>query len=34
MWWFGGDCGAETLARGEHDDRPFEAGGLGEEIAG
>lgn len=30
VWWFGGDCDAEGLARGEHDERRFEAG---EEIA-
>lgn len=33
VWWFGGDC-AESLARGEDDDRRFEAGVFGEENTG
>lgn len=34
VWWFGGDCGAESLVRTEHDDCRFEAESFGEEIAG
>lgn len=31
VWWFGGECGVEILARGEQVDG-FDAGDFGEEI--